>query len=231
MLDRPHVEREEFELVGERELHSRGRDEPGFGEADRLAAHTDSERELLAGQAGVDAKSDQSEVRLASRLATRLARIGRCRHARDITGRFRTCQGANGSRSADDQAVDRYGDDAARFRAAIGWSGLSIDEIADALGISRRTVTRLTTGEAEIGYERKQAIAAACDVPMSFMEHGFGDEEPELAERVEALERQMRALWTTAQPAAEVPQPGDVVVSPSPLVAEPPARSRRRRAG
>lgn len=86
-------------------------------------------------------------------------------------------------------------EDAARFRAAVGYSGKSEKEIALALGVKERTVRRLRSGRAELTHERKMATIGITGVPPWFIDGGFdpppATEDPTLAERTAALESKM----------------------------------------
>lgn len=61
-----------------------------------------------------------------------------------------------------------------RIRAARGYADLTQDQLADKLGVDKQTVLRR---ESSTGKNPKRgdllAIAAACDVPVEFLEHGF----------------------------------------------------------
>lgn len=93
------------------------------------------------------------------------------------------------------------GDDAARVRVAQAWRGLSDDEMAAALGTSRRTIGRLRSGAAPLDDRRRRRITEITGVPMWFMEHGFAaapePDEPALDERVAALEQKFETLRST----------------------------------
>lgn len=67
-------------------------------------------------------------------------------------------------------------DQAARIRAAIGYSGKEAKEVAADLGMSEPSLRRRYTPTNPKGVssmEELHAIAAACGVPPSFMEEGF----------------------------------------------------------
>lgn len=84
---------------------------------------------------------------------------------------------------------------AARLRAAFAYAGMEPRDIAQALGVSARTVHRLRTGQAPIDRDLEQRVLEITGVPEWFLREGFGVEsEPALAERVEALERQIATL-------------------------------------
>lgn len=91
---------------------------------------------------------------------------------------------------------------AARVRAAQAWADLSDDQLAAALGVSKRTLSRLKTG-AEVSLERRLAIAEATGVPAWFMASGFEDAtapgDPDLAERVEAIEAKLQTALGLAR--------------------------------
>lgn len=106
------------------------------------------------------------------------------------------CQGTNGPRMAESTHVTI--DRGPQVRAAQGWAGLLDDEMAQRLGVSKRTLSRLKNG-AEVSYERRQAIVAATGVPAWFMDSGFagvaGPEKPAVLERLETLEHQMDTIF------------------------------------
>lgn len=94
-------------------------------------------------------------------------------------------------------------DKARRIRAAIGYSGKDIQEVAEAMGIKVPTFRRRaskSTPDGKSGLEELQAIAVYCGVPPAFMEEGFlryeeaGGWEERLAQVEEATREQMRLL-------------------------------------
>lgn len=91
---------------------------------------------------------------------------------------------------------------AAAVRAAQAWADLTDDQLAAAIGVSKRTLSRLKTG-AEVSLERQHAIAEATGVPTWFMDSGFegavAPDEPALAERVEALEAKLQTALGLAR--------------------------------
>lgn len=89
-------------------------------------------------------------------------------------------------------------EDARRLRAAQAWKGLSDEELASALGVSKRTVGRMRSGEARLDAERKARIAEVTGVPEWFMQSGFdrgGDGD--LEGRIAQLEDSFRELRST----------------------------------
>lgn len=85
-----------------------------------------------------------------------------------------------------------------QVRAAQGWAGFSDDDMAKAIGVSKRTLGRLKKGT-ELSHERCKAIAAATGVPEWFMASGFdgarAPEELDLAEQVEFLDNRLNTLY------------------------------------
>ena len=82
-----------------------------------------------------------------------------------------------------------------RLRAARNYRGLTQPDLAAQLDVSVSTLSRWERGEAEVPDRIFLTVGDLCDVPRWFMEHGFNpsaaQEEPALAEDVEALQRQM----------------------------------------
>lgn len=81
-------------------------------------------------------------------------------------------------------------DYAARIRAARAYAGLSRPKLAEKLGVSERTLGRREDGD---GPPPKRgdllAIAMVCGVPITFLEHGFGEvSSSELDERLDRIE-------------------------------------------
>lgn len=96
-------------------------------------------------------------------------------------------------------------DQAARIRAAIGYSGKEMQDIAAELGVSIATIRRRTarlgpTGASSI--EELYAIADICGVPNSFMDEGFErfhGAQGALDGRIRALQREMRRQGATLE--------------------------------
>lgn len=94
---------------------------------------------------------------------------------------------------------------AARARAAIGYAGLEHSDVSARTGLSISLIRRIVAKKdpRDGGIERLWAIADACGVPRSFMEHGWNgvarpepvsdDEVRQLRARVEKLEAQGQA--------------------------------------
>jgi transcriptional regulator with XRE-family HTH domain len=79
---------------------------------------------------------------------------------------------------------------AARIRAARAYAGLTQDELAARLGVVPQTIKRREAGTTAPRRGELLAIAAACQVPAAFLEHGFGDVRPsEIVERLDRIER------------------------------------------
>lgn len=62
---------------------------------------------------------------------------------------------------------------AARFRAAFAYKGMKPAAIANALGVSTRTVNRLETGRSEIDLAMQRTVIGLTGVPAWFLEYGF----------------------------------------------------------
>lgn len=81
---------------------------------------------------------------------------------------------------------------AQRARAARAFADKSQEDIAEALGVKRITVTRMERQQTDITLDHLLAIADCCDVPRDFMLYGF-DSVPEELRRIhsrfDALER------------------------------------------
>jgi transcriptional regulator with XRE-family HTH domain len=60
-----------------------------------------------------------------------------------------------------------------RIRAARAYAGLTQDQLAEALGLDVQTVKRRESGKQEPRNGERIAIAAVCNVPLEFIEHGF----------------------------------------------------------
>lgn len=69
-------------------------------------------------------------------------------------------------------------DYAQRIRAARAYAGLTQDELAEQLGTAAQTVKRRESGAQAPKRGELLAIAAICDVPVRFMEHGFDPDPP-----------------------------------------------------
>lgn len=90
------------------------------------------------------------------------------------------------------------GETAGRLRAARGYAGLKQPELAEALGVSVETLSRMENGRTTISVEACHAIARICEVPTAFMDAGFAplrriDFEDLLEERMGLLEEQAEA--------------------------------------
>jgi transcriptional regulator with XRE-family HTH domain len=127
-----------------------------------------------------------------------------------------------------------------RVRAARAYAGMSQGELAAAIKardprweVSLPTIKRLEKHGAE-GVKASQAewserIAAACDVPMWFLEHGFegagSQQEESLTERVAVLEQVFSGLLH-AGAGAPAP-PGELARRLEALLTRPADRARR----
>lgn len=77
---------------------------------------------------------------------------------------------------------------AARIRAARAYAGLSQQQLAKRLGVTVGTIERREGGKLPPKYGELVAIAAICEVPPAFMEHGFAESrEAEIVDRLEGL--------------------------------------------
>jgi transcriptional regulator with XRE-family HTH domain len=96
------------------------------------------------------------------------------------------------TRSYAEKVVDfraAVSDYAARIRAARAYAGLKQDELAGRLGVDTQTIKRREAGAQDPKRGELLAIAAITGVPVSFMEHGFGEVEPsEILERLARIE-------------------------------------------
>jgi transcriptional regulator with XRE-family HTH domain len=80
-------------------------------------------------------------------------------------------------------------DYAARIRAARAYAGLKQDELAERLGVDTNTIKRREAGTQNPKRGELLAIAAITGVPVSFMEHGFGEtDEAEVLQRLDRIE-------------------------------------------
>jgi transcriptional regulator with XRE-family HTH domain len=80
-------------------------------------------------------------------------------------------------------------DYAARIRAARAYAGLKQDELAERLGVDTNTIKRREAGTQNPKRGELLAIAAITGVPVSFMEHGFGEtDEAEVLKRLDRIE-------------------------------------------
>lgn len=66
------------------------------------------------------------------------------------------------------------GETAGRLRAARGYAGLKQPELADALGVSVETLSRMENGRTTVSESTRYSIAEICGVPDAFMDVGFG---------------------------------------------------------
>lgn len=103
--------------------------------------------------------------------------------------------------ATDAEPTPRRGGDpevAARLRAAFAYARLSKKARAAALGVGERHVHRIESAEVELDPRRLPGVIEATGVPAWFFETGFSTppetEEPSVAEKVEALEEQMRTV-------------------------------------
>lgn len=86
-------------------------------------------------------------------------------------------------------------DYAARIRAARAYAGLKQDELAERLGVDTNTIKRREGGTQHPKRGELLAIAAITGVPVSFMEHGFGEtSESEVIRRLGHIEALLNAV-------------------------------------
>jgi transcriptional regulator with XRE-family HTH domain len=85
-------------------------------------------------------------------------------------------------------------DYAARIRAARAFAGLKQEQLAERLGVDTNTIKRREAGTQNPKRGELLAIAAITGVPVSFMEHGFGEtDESEVLERLDRIEAALLA--------------------------------------
>lgn len=105
-------------------------------------------------------------------------------------------------------------DAARRARAAMAYAGLDAKEVAQLTNIGKATLDRITsrTNPQSGTIDRLWIIADACQVPRSFMEHGFAAFSPSAEgqpeERLVALEAQVRLLARRVGTGAPAPPAG-----------------------
>jgi transcriptional regulator with XRE-family HTH domain len=63
---------------------------------------------------------------------------------------------------------------ARRYRAARAYAGLTQEELANKLGVDEQTIKRRESGKQEPKKAELIAVAALCEVPVEFLEHGWG---------------------------------------------------------
>jgi len=98
---------------------------------------------------------------------------------------------------------------ARRTRAAIGYAGFDMKEVAGASGITIGTLNNIVSRTRPSGgtIERLWAIADACGVPRSFMEDGFTPDPPRSpSEQLDDLQRQIAELRTMVLDLADAPE-------------------------
>lgn len=64
---------------------------------------------------------------------------------------------------------------AARYRAARAYADLSQEKLAEQLGVDAQTIKRREAGKQEPKKAELIAVAAICQVPLEFMENGWGN--------------------------------------------------------
>lgn len=140
-------------------------------------------------------------------------------------------------------------DYAARIRAARAYAGLKQDELAEHLGVDSNTIKRREAGTQNPKRGELLAIAAVTGVPVSFMEHGFGEiDEAEVLQRLDRIEalltgvdgddlEPIRDYARSVVSELRAVEDDDAAGAPSPArdrgprpagQPKPPARSRRR---
>lgn len=98
-----------------------------------------------------------------------------------------------------------------RVRAARGSLNQSLDDFAETLDLGRSTLVRIESGKRKPKHYELERMAAASGLPLGFftvpdLHLALGtweDRDPAIAEKVEALERQMRVLLRRAPMSAE----------------------------
>ena len=93
---------------------------------------------------------------------------------------------------------------AARARAARAFADLGQEEIAEALGVKRITVTRMERQQTDITLDHLFAIADRCGVPRDFMLNGFESVPSELRRIHERFDVLQASLGLTAAQAFQL---------------------------
>lgn len=119
-------------------------------------------------------------------------------------------------------ATPKGGETAGRLRAARGYAGLKQPELADKLGVSVETLSRMENGRTTVSDKTRYTVAEICGVPGAFMDVGFDplrrpitDAERRLIDFEELFEERLGVLeeqaavhgWVTSpqgDPAADV---------------------------
>lgn len=131
---------------------------------------------------------------------------------------------------------------AARYRAARAYADLSQDKLAGRLGIDAQTIKRRESGKQDPKKAELIAVAAVCDVPLEFMEGGWGsltrDEmaglvgeqngllarQSEILQEIKDEQARLRRLVSTQESAArQMEEAAEMLrtVDPLPLPPEP----------
>jgi transcriptional regulator with XRE-family HTH domain len=79
---------------------------------------------------------------------------------------------------------------ARRVRAARAYAGLSVQELADGIGLGLQTIKRIEAGKRSARRYEIWAIAEACSLPRDFFEIDFGL----LCERAETMDALLRRV-------------------------------------
>lgn len=84
--------------------------------------------------------------------------------------------------------------DAARARAAIAFAGTDYDVVAEALGMSRRSLDRVLAAERPLSVPEARALARQCRIPVDFLLRGWEVAEDPIASRITELQSAMAEL-------------------------------------
>lgn len=97
-------------------------------------------------------------------------------------------------------------DIAARIRAARGWSGLEVGDLAARMGYSTRQWSRYEAGQSPLGADERRRVAEICHVPPIFMEQGFRIlAQAELERRLAEIADEVAALRQAEEEPPEEP--------------------------
>lgn len=98
-----------------------------------------------------------------------------------------------------------------RIRAARAYSGMTLDELAERVGIGRMTLYRMENGQRDVKRMELREIAEACDLPAEFFTGDWTDLGND-AGRLDAIEDKLDTLlhnWNTYATALTGEEPED----------------------
>ena len=104
----------------------------------------------------------------------------------------------------------RNGETAARLRAARGYKGLTQAQLAQRLGISVETLSRMENGKGPVSDRRRDEVGELCEVPPEFMLSGFASlEQPvsDIQRQVYMVREELLALGERVRPLIEEMMP------------------------